>query len=139
VTRRRRLFDFASPAFTFVFTLGIVNLFADVTYEGGGSLNGPFLAALGATAAATSIVAGLGEFLGYAVRALSGHVADRTGRYWPLTFFGYVVNLLAVPALALAGSWPAAAVLMLAERVGRGAAAATASASRFSRSRRCSP
>lgn len=120
MTRRRWLFDFASPAFTFVFTLGIVNLFADVTYEGGGSLNGPFLAGLGATAAATSIVAGLGEFLGYAVRALSGHVADRTGRYWPLTFLGYVVNLLAVPALALAGSWPAAAALMLAERVGRG-------------------
>ncbi|HYX20979.1 MAG TPA: MFS transporter [Thermoanaerobaculia bacterium] len=120
MTKRRRLFDFASPAFTFVFTLGVVNLFADVTYEGGGSLNGQFLAALGATAAATSFVAGLGEFLGYAVRAVSGHVADRTGRYWALTFLGYVVNLLAVPALAVAGSWPAAAVLMLAERVGRG-------------------
>lgn len=120
MTDRRRLFDFASPAFTFVFTLGVVNLFADVTYEGGGSINGPFLAALGATAAATSFVAGLGEFLGYAVRAVSGHVADRTGRYWTLTFLGYFVNLLAVPALALAGSWPAAAALMLAERVGRG-------------------
>ena len=36
----------ASPAFTFVLTMGIVNLFADVTYEGGGSINGQFLAHL---------------------------------------------------------------------------------------------
>jgi hypothetical protein len=33
---------------------------------------------------------------------------------------GYVVNMLAVPALALAGNWPLAAALMIAERTGRG-------------------
>ena len=38
----------ASPAFTFVLTMGIVNLFADVTYEGGASMNGLILASLGA-------------------------------------------------------------------------------------------
>ncbi|MGE5415121.1 MAG: MFS transporter [Syntrophomonadaceae bacterium] len=111
--------SFASPAFTFVFTMGIVNLFADTTYEGGASINGPFFALLGAGAAVTSIVAGFGEFLGYSIRLASGWWADRTGKYWPLTFVGYVVNLLAVPAMALAGSWPAAAALVLAERVGR--------------------
>ena len=42
-----------------------------------------------------------------------------TGKVWLLTFVGYTVNLLAVPALALAGSWPAAAALVIAERVGR--------------------
>lgn len=36
-----------SPAFLFVFTMGIVNLFADTTYEGGASINGPFMATLG--------------------------------------------------------------------------------------------
>ena len=35
-------------AFRFVLTMGIVNLFADTTYEGGASINGPFLASLGA-------------------------------------------------------------------------------------------
>jgi hypothetical protein len=30
----------ASPAFTFVLTMGVVNLFGDVTYEGGASING---------------------------------------------------------------------------------------------------
>ncbi len=51
----------ASPAFAFVLTMGIVNLFADMTYEGGGSINGPFMGMLGASAAAISIVAGLGR------------------------------------------------------------------------------
>ncbi|HEY5084890.1 MAG TPA: hypothetical protein VII48_10230, partial [Rhizomicrobium sp.] len=50
-----------SVAFRFVLTMGVVNLFADITYEGGGSINGPFLGTLGASAALISIVAGLGE------------------------------------------------------------------------------
>ncbi|HKD49030.1 MAG TPA: MFS transporter [Rhizomicrobium sp.] len=108
-----------STAFRFVLTLGVVNLFADITYEGGGSINGPFLGTLGASAALISIIAGLGEFLGYSLRAIAGHVADRTGKYWPVSFVGYAVNLLAVPAMALATSWQIAAVLILAERIGR--------------------
>ncbi len=100
--------------------MGLVNLFADITYEGGGSLNGPFLGSLGASAAAISIIAGLGECLGYAVRSISGRIADRTGNYWPITFLGYAINLLAVPAMAIAPNWQTAAALVLAERVGRG-------------------
>jgi MFS family permease len=109
----------AASAFRFVLTMGLVNLFADLTYEGGASLNGPFLATLGAGAAATSIIAGLGEFLGYSLRSVSGYIADKTGRHWPVTFVGYAINLLAVPAMALANSWEMAAALILAERVGR--------------------
>src|SRR5437016_8410831 len=106
-------------AFRFVLTMGIVNLFADTTYEGGASINGPFLGSLGANAAAISIIAGLGEFLGYGLRSVSGYIADRTGKHWRLTFIGYGVNLLVVPAMALAHSWRAAAALVLAERIGR--------------------
>jgi len=36
-----------------------------------------------------------------------------------LIVIGYAINMLAVPALALAGSWPVAGVLMAAERTGR--------------------
>src|SRR4051812_19778419 len=90
-----------------------------MTYEGGGSINGPFLGMLGASAAAVSIIAGLGEFLGYSLRVVSGYNGDKTGKYWPITFIGYSINLLAVPAMALAGHWPAAAALILAERIGR--------------------
>ena len=66
----------ASPALAFVLTMGLVNLFGDVTYEGGGSINGPFLGGLGASAAAISIIAG--EFLGYSLRSVAGYIADRT-------------------------------------------------------------
>ena len=110
---------FNSPAFRFVLTLGVVNLFSDTTYEGGGSINGPFLGSLGANAAAIAIIAGFGEFLGYSLRSVAGYIADRTGRHWLITFIGYAINLLAVPAMALAGSWQIAAALVLAERIGR--------------------
>jgi MFS family permease len=109
----------ASVAFRFVLTMGLVNLFGDMTYEGGGSINGQFLGMLGASATAISIIAGLGEFLGYSVRSLSGYIADKTGRYWLVTFIGYGINILAVPAMALAGSWQVAGALILAERTGR--------------------
>ena len=46
-SRQRISIGSASPAFTFVLTMGIVNLFGDVTYEGGASINGPFMASLG--------------------------------------------------------------------------------------------
>ena len=109
----------SSPAFTFVLTMGVVNLFGDMTYEGGAAMNGQFMATLGAGAAIVSITAGVGEFLGYALRSVSGYVADRTGRYWLITFIGYAINLFAVPAMALAGNWQVAALLILAERIGR--------------------
>jgi MFS family permease len=106
-------------AFRFVFIMGIVNLFGDVTYEGGAAINGQFLGSLGASAAAISVIAGLGEFLGYSLRLPAGYIADKTGRYWFVTYIGYFINTLAVPAMALAGSWQAAGALVLAERIGR--------------------
>src|SRR5256885_2637066 len=108
-----------SAAFRFVLTMGIVNLFGDMTYEGGGAINGQFLGMLGASAAAISIIAGLGEFLGYSLRFIAGYIADRTGKYWIVTFIGYFINTMAVPAMALAGSWQVAGALVLAERTGR--------------------
>jgi hypothetical protein len=109
----------SSSAFNFVLTMGVANLFGDMTYEGGGAINGQFMATLGASAAVVSITAGLGEFLGYALRSVAGYIADRTGRYWFVTFVGYTINLLAVPAMALAGNWQVAALLILVERIGR--------------------
>src|SRR5262245_49510523 len=108
-----------SPAFTFVLIMGVVNLFGDLTYEGGAAINGQFMGTLGASAAIISITAGLGEFLGYTVRSVSGYIADKSERYWLVTFIGYAINLLAVPAMALAGNWQVAALLIFAERIGR--------------------
>ncbi|MCR4441741.1 MAG: MFS transporter [Peptococcaceae bacterium] len=103
----------------FVLLLGVVSLFADMTYEGARSIIGPYLAVLGASGAAVGVIAGLGELLGYGVRLLSGYISDRTGKYWFITFFGYFLNLFAVPMLALAGRWETAAILMMAERIGK--------------------
>ncbi len=111
--------NIAKGAFAFVFIMGVVNLFADMTYEGASSINGPYLKMLGASAVAVGVISGVGEFLGYSLRSVSGYIADKSGRYWLVTFLGYIINLLAVPALALAGNWPMAGVLMVTERIGR--------------------
>ncbi|WP_419420428.1 MFS transporter [Legionella sp. D16C41] len=108
-----------STALKFVIFLGVVSLFADMTYEGARSITGPYLAVLGANAAIVGFVAGFGEFIGYALRLVSGYLADKTGKYWGLTIFGYACNLLVVPLLALAEHWWVAATLIIAERAGR--------------------
>jgi MFS family permease len=108
-----------AAAWRFIILLGVISLFSDITYEGARSISGPFLGELKASAAVVGVVAGLGEFLGYTLRLGSGYLADRLGRYWLITFAGYSLNLLAVPLLALAGRWEIAAILLLAERMGK--------------------
>jgi hypothetical protein len=106
-------------ALRFVFLIGITSLFADFTYESARSINGQFLATLGASATVVGFTAGFGELVGYGLRSVFGWLADKTRRYWLTAIMGYVVNLFAVPALALAGNWQAAAALVIAERAGR--------------------
>jgi len=106
-------------AFKFIILLGVVSLLADMTYEGARSITGPYLALLGASGTVVGIVAGFGELVGYALRLISGYISDKTGGYWLITIFGYAVNLLAVPLLALAGRWEIAAALMITERIGK--------------------
>lgn len=108
-----------NKALQFIIFMGIVSLFADMTYEGARSITGPYLAVLGASGTIVGIVAGLGELIGYGVRLISGYISDKTGKYWAITILGYFINLLAVPLLALAGNWPLAAGLMIAERFGK--------------------
>ena len=106
-------------ALRFIVLIGILSFFADFTYEGSRSIIGPYLATLQASGTIVGIVTGFGELLGYGLRLFSGRWADATGRYWPITIFGYVVQMVSVPALALTGSWPTAAVLIVLERVGK--------------------
>ncbi|MEW6067003.1 MAG: MFS transporter [Nitrospirota bacterium] len=105
-------------AFQFIILLGIVSLFGDITYEAARSVTGPYLSVLGASAFIVGLVAGLGEFLGYALRLASGYIADRTRAYWPITIIGYGL-ILSIPMLAFAGYWQVAAFLIICERVGK--------------------
>lgn len=108
-----------ASALRFIVCLGIVSLFADMTYEGAHSIIGPYLEDLGATALKVAIIAGVGEMLGASLRFFSGRFADRTRAYWTITFFGYAMNVIAVPALAFAQNWQTAAVLIILERTGK--------------------
>ena len=106
-------------AWKFIILVGVISLFSDMTYEGARSISGPFLGMLQASAVVVGVVAGLGEFIGYGLRLVSGYLTDRVGKYWPTSFVGYAFNLLAVPLLALAWRWEVAACLLVTERLGR--------------------
>lgn len=114
-----RLMHTKPSAYCFVFLIGVVSFFADFTYEGARSILGPYLAGLQASALAVGTVTGLGELLGYGLRLFSGRLADSSRRFWLITIIGYLLQMSAVPALALADTWPAAAVLIILERVGK--------------------
>ncbi|MEW6570747.1 MAG: MFS transporter [Nitrospirota bacterium] len=105
-------------AFRFILLLGIVSFFGDITYEAGRSVTGPYLAILGASAGIVGLVAGLGEFIGYALRMVSGYFADRTRSYWLLTIVGYAL-IASIPLMAVAGHWEIAAVFLVMERMGK--------------------
>lgn len=106
-------------ALRLILILGIVSLLGDVIYEGGRSIAGPYLLLLGASAFTVAIVSGFGEFIGYAVRLVSGYFADRTGNYWTFAITGYLM-IGAIPLLVFARAWEAAVVLILIERLGKG-------------------
>ncbi len=115
----RQLSQKKAIALKFVLLIGVMSFFADFTYEGSRSIIGPYLALLGASAVVVAIVTGFGELLGYGLRLVSGRLSDRTGQFWPITIFGYIIQMLAVPLLALAGNWQVAALLIIIERVGK--------------------
>src|SRR4029450_4191143 len=102
-------------ALHFVLIIGIANFFADFTYEGARGIVGPFLGSLGASAAGVGFVAGLGELMGYGLRSVSGYFADKSHKHWAFAFWGYAINMLAVPALALSRQWPLASSLVVSE------------------------
>jgi hypothetical protein len=106
-------------ALVFVLAFGVVSLFADMAYEGMRGVSGPFLGLLGASGAVVGLVAGGGELIGYLLRLLSGRFAERSGAYWPIALSGYAIQMAAVPALALAGSWQMAALFIVLERTGK--------------------
>lgn len=95
-----------TPPFDRRAAYAVILLFGDVIYEGARSVTGPYLYLLGGTALVVGIVAGLREFPGYALRLVSGYVADTTQRYWALTFpdYGMLVAVL----------------LFISERMGKG-------------------
>jgi len=111
-------FNLRRRALNLIILFGIVSLFGDIAYEGARSVNGPYLKLFAVNATTLGIIVGLGEFLGYALRLLSGYLSDKTKSYWFLTFLGYGM-LISVPLLSLAGIWQIAALFIVLERIGK--------------------
>ena len=105
----------------FIILFGIVSLFSDMTHEGASSIRGAYLSLLGASAATIGFISGLGELVGYSMRYVFGKLTDKSKQYWPMTIAGYVLDIIAVPALALVGEhgWIAACVLLVIQRMGK--------------------
>lgn len=110
-----------SQALLFIMLFGIVSLFSDMTHEGASSIRGAYLALLGASAGTIGFISGLGELIGYSLRYVFGRIADKTKKYWLMTILGYVLDVLAVPALALVGEhgWIFACGLLVIQRMGK--------------------
>jgi MFS family permease len=103
----------------FVLLFGMVSLLADMVYEGARSIIGPYLATLGASAALVGLVAGAGEFIGYALRVVSGYAIARTQHYWAWTITGYALTVLSVPLIGVSGALVPAVLLYGTERLGK--------------------
>jgi MFS family permease len=107
-----------SRAIQFILLFGLVSALGDITYETGRGVSGAFLGFLGASATSIGLVSGLGEFLGYGLRLVSGYLASRTRAYWVATFLGYGL-LISIPLLAYTNRWEIAAIFLILERIGK--------------------
>ena len=111
----------STSALAFIILMGFVSMFSDMTHEGASSILGAYLSLLGASAATIGFVSGLGELAGYSLRLVTGYIADKTKNYWSLTLLGYIIDVFAVPLLALVpeNGWMYACALIILERSGK--------------------
>jgi len=102
-----------------VLAFGLVSLFTDMVYEGARSIIGPYLATLGASAVVVGAVAGIGDFLGYGLRVVSGYLVQLSRHYWAWTIAGYALTVLSVPLIGFTSALVPALVLYGSERLGK--------------------
>lgn len=110
-----------TPAMVFILLFSVVSLFSDMTHEGAASIRGAYFAILGASAGTIGFVSGLGELVGYSMRYVFGKLTDKTKKYWTMVIVGYVIDVAAVPALALVteNGWMMACALLIIQRMGK--------------------
>jgi MFS family permease len=105
-------------AYLAVLSMGIVSMLGDIAYESGRGIAPDYLRFLGASAFMVGAVSGAGEFIGYAMRLVSGPLADRSRAYWLFIFLGYGL-ILAVPLMGFTSSVEIVMLLLLLERLGK--------------------
>jgi uncharacterized membrane protein YedE/YeeE len=110
--------------YKFIILMSFVSLFGDTVYEGTKGIAEPYIYNLGASLFIISFIVGLGEFLGYALRFISGYFSDKYKTYWIFTFIGYGL-IASIPLLALVDRWDIAVLFILLERIGKGIGSST--------------
>ncbi|MCS7115453.1 MAG: MFS transporter [Nitrososphaerota archaeon] len=108
----------AESAYIAIFLMGIISLFGDVVYEGSRGIVPFYLPFLGASVFIMTFAGEFGEFLGYALRLVSGALADKTQAYWAFMFIGYGL-IVSMPFLGFVNVWEMAVILVLLERIGK--------------------
>lgn len=117
--KKTKLSHDIKKAYGILLLFGFISLMGDISYESARSINGPYLNLLKADAVVIGWIMGLGEFLSYAIRIVSGYVSDKSKAYWFFTILGYS-TILAIPLLSLSNTWQIAAILIFIERLGKG-------------------
>jgi len=101
-----------------ILLFGLVSLFGDIIYEGVRGSLPSYLDYLGASAFIVGLAFGLSEFLGYALRLISGILADVTKSYWYFYFIGYFL-IISMPLLSFVNIWILAVILIVIERLAK--------------------
>jgi len=101
-----------------IILFGIISMLGDTIYEGARSVVPSYMETIGVSALIIGVVFGVGEFLGYALRIISGLLADITRAYWHLFIIGYVL-LISVPLLGVVRVWYLVAALVIVERIAK--------------------
>ena len=104
-----------------VFAISLVSLLNDASSEIIYPLLPLFLAgALGASPRIIGLIEGGAESISSFLKLFAGYVSDKEGRRKKLVVLGYGLASFARPLLAFAQSWPAAFVIRLSDRIGKG-------------------
>lgn len=101
-----------------IIIFGIISLLGDMVYESARGANSQYFELIGISAAKVGLVFGIGEFLGYFLRLISGVISDKSKKPWAFMFIGYGM-LFFVPLMGFTKNWNALFILILMERIGK--------------------
>ena len=105
-----------------ILMFGFISFFGDMAYESARGNHGQYMALLGINIVTVGFIAGIGEFLAYAIRIISGIWVDKVRRYWPFVFAGYGL-IISVPLTGLIregqNAWVFLLVFIMMERIGK--------------------
>lgn len=101
-----------------IIIFGIISLLGDMVYESARGANSQYFELIGISAAKVGLVFGIGEFLGYFLRLISGVISDKSKKPWAFMFIGYGM-LFFVPLMGFTQNWNVLFVLILMERIGK--------------------